>query len=205
MDYNEYVEFIKSCEAYDTEMKSISIDIYELGPEIGILDCDSGDALKVINYVNSIDTEQGKMPQGANSDSASKTTKHDAGSPPAGAGLQGRFKSIDVSREKEVVAKELKELISAAENTFSMHIKTGSGKSKLILTNLSLQDQISELEKISRGIDSRSFSKEQMSIIIIEIKGLAKNRGVLPKDEFQRGLYMIREGRLKEITSKLNV
>ncbi len=75
---------------------------------------------------------------------------------------------------------------------------------RLVLPGLSLQDQITELEKIGRVLDSDSLTGEQIGIIKAEIKGLMENRGS-PASGLQEGLAGIRDARLAEIARRLGI
>ena len=73
-----------------------------------------------------------------------------------------------------------------------------------MLPKLSLQDQISELEKIGMGIDSGAFDDEQMAIIRREV-GALKKTPITPTDRIQKNLLDMRNARLKEVSKKMGV
>lgn len=78
-------------------------------------------------------------------------------------------------------------------------------KNKLILVYLSTEDQISELEKISLGLDQNVFSKEQLETIKEEITGLKNYVNSMNKKGFENsGDSEIRNSRLDEVIKKLD-
>jgi hypothetical protein len=75
-----------------------------------------------------------------------------------------------------------------------------------VLPTLSLQDQISELEKISEGLDEQVFSDEQLKIIKDEVYGLRdriKGEKISATDEFQKSLINLRNQKINEVIKKL--
>ncbi|MDE1824062.1 MAG: hypothetical protein KGI00_04465 [Candidatus Micrarchaeota archaeon] len=97
-------------------------------------------------------------------------------------------------------ASELKGALSGIGKNVSEIKAEPQPKHKNILAHLSLQDQISELEKISMGLGSNSFSKDELQIIRDELDGLSKASGKeVPADEFHRNLTDIRNKRLIEV------
>ena len=78
-------------------------------------------------------------------------------------------------------------------------------KNKLVLVYLSTEDQISELEKISLGLDQNVFNKEQLNTINDEIKGLKEYVDSMVKKGFESGGDSeIRNQRLDEVIKKLH-
>lgn len=114
------------------------------------------------------------------------------------------------SEEVTKAAKEIKNVIGSLGKEFEKGIKKETQKikgEKLILPTLSLQDQISELEKISEGIDEDVFTEEQMKIIKEEVNGL-RDKIMLEKstpiDEFQRSLIALRNQKVEEVFKKIS-
>ncbi len=111
---------------------------------------------------------------------------------------------------KEISAgKEIANIISDAGREFEKKVSEEALKlkrEKLILPTLSIQDQISDLEKMSEGIDENVFNKEQLDIIKLEVEGMnnrLKYEKQPPNDEFQKSLIALRNKRLQEVLDKL--
>jgi hypothetical protein len=114
---------------------------------------------------------------------------------------------------KEVLeaTKEIKNIVGSAgkefERTVKKEIKNIRG-GKLILPSLSLQDQISDLEKMSEGIDEHVFTEEQLNMIRYEVNGLAdkiKFEKPIGKGDFQMSLIALRNKKLTEVLKKVSV
>ncbi|MEM0094310.1 MAG: hypothetical protein QXV17_00800 [Candidatus Micrarchaeaceae archaeon] len=112
--------------------------------------------------------------------------------------------------EAAKAAEEIRKLVGKASAEFEesmLHeirkVKVG----KLILPTLSLQDQLSELEKINEGLDENVFNDEQLKVIRQEVFGLAETlRYEKPKslDAFQASLAAMRAKRLEEAEARLS-
>lgn len=114
-----------------------------------------------------------------------------------------------------------KEMVSAAARLRSMAGGVGrefeggvvrrieeAEQAKLVMPTLSLQDQLSDLEKIKEGLGEGVFNKEQLKIIAQEVKGLSslaarEDQSKLSDD--QRELALMRNQRVKEIKTGLNM
>lgn len=115
------------------------------------------------------------------------------------------------SKEVLEATKEIKNIVGSAgkefERTVKKEIKNIRG-GKLILPSLSLQDQISDLEKMSEGIDEHVFTEEQLNMIRYEVNGLAdkiKFEKPIGKDDFQMSLIALRDKKLAEVLKKVSV
>lgn len=77
---------------------------------------------------------------------------------------------------------------------------------KLVLPSLSLQDQLSDLQGISDGLNEYMFGDEELSIMRAEIFGLEKiARGEkAPSDPIQKNLFEARNSKLAEVIRMLN-
>lgn len=112
-------------------------------------------------------------------------------------------------QEEPAIGKEIENLISGAGKAFESKIaaeRAKVGKGKLVLPTLSIQDQISDLEKMSEGIDEHVFDTEQMKIIRLETEGMSdriRYEKQAPTDEFQMSLVTLRNQRLNEVLAKL--
>jgi hypothetical protein len=122
-------------------------------------------------------------------------------------------KTVPKAPESEEIlraTKEIKELVGSFGKEFEKNIMKEVKRikgGKFILPTLSLQDQISELEKISEGIDEQVFSEEQMKIIKEEVRGLEeklKTEKISVSDEFQKSLIALRNQRLNEVIKKIS-
>ncbi len=203
MDYNECLELIGLAEAYDTEQRSVSVNVYDLGPVVSMKDYDEKEASKVTDFVDAI-TEKQATKQ-ADEAAAPTAQQKPAKALAAAKKLEQRLAASgakSVVKEGEVIAKELESLLAATGQEFSKHIKKKGPA--LVLPTLSLQDQISELEKISSGLDSYAFNDHELKIIKLEVGGLSKNK-TAPADDFQKNLAVMRDSRLKEVSSKLGL
>jgi hypothetical protein len=112
-------------------------------------------------------------------------------------------------REEISASKEIAKIISSAGREFENKVAAEAvkiKKEKIILPTLSIQDQISDLEKMSEGIDENVFNEEQLDIIRLEAGGMddrIKYEKQIPADEFQKSLVDLRNRRLQEVLSKL--
>ena len=77
---------------------------------------------------------------------------------------------------------------------------------KLVLPSLSLQDQLSDLQGISDGLNEYMFGDEELSIMKAEIFGLEKiARGEkAPSDPIQKNLFEARNSKLAEVIRMLS-
>ncbi|MDE1870191.1 MAG: hypothetical protein KGH71_04385 [Candidatus Micrarchaeota archaeon] len=119
-------------------------------------------------------------------------------------------KSI-VSANKEMLsaAKEIGGIVGGAGKELGGMIQEGIAKAKakkLILPNLSVQDQIHELEGISDGIDQKVFDAEQLGIIRQEIDGIKEIGRALKGvaiDPSQREMLALRDKLVLDVGNKL--
>ncbi|MGC8479739.1 MAG: hypothetical protein ACP5M9_03685 [Candidatus Micrarchaeia archaeon] len=111
----------------------------------------------------------------------------------------------DILKDAE---KELQGTISEIGKNVITDIKDmnigASKKNTLILVNLSTDDQINELEKISIGLDQKVFTEEQIKIIKEETNGLYNYIKTITKKGISiGGDGEIRNQRLEEVIKKL--
>lgn len=121
-----------------------------------------------------------------------------------------RMPAVQPKEREEISAgKEIASIISSAGREFEGRVTAEVGKvrkEKMILPTLSIQDQISDLEKMSEGIDENVFNKEQLDIIRLEAEGMddrLRYEKQAPADEFQMSLIALRNSRLQEVLAKL--
>ena len=78
--------------------------------------------------------------------------------------------------------------------------------SDLVLPTLSLNDQLSELEKINLALEGNLFDDEQLGIVKAEAQGLSRSlRKGKPSQDYQKELVELRDKRLKEVLDKLGL
>lgn len=119
--------------------------------------------------------------------------------------IQKRMGVID----KEVLdaAKDLGRLIGGAGKGFEQMMQERITKiqtKKLVLPNLSLQDQIHELEGVLEALDQNALDSDQLKIVRLEIAGVsASRRQEKPQDDSQRSLIASRDKLLSDIGNRL--
>jgi len=84
--------------------------------------------------------------------------------------------------------------------------------SELVLPNLTLADQIAELERIIEGLNEHVFDSEHLAIVVEELEGLnqviedaKKKKKIAPKSDLERSLFELRDQRLAEALALLKV
>lgn len=108
-------------------------------------------------------------------------------------------------------AKEIKTLVGGAGKEYERKVSQEAVRVKkggLVLPTLSVQDQISELEKISTGIDESIFNADMRKIVVDEVEGLsgvARGEKLENMERFQRDLSVVRNQRLEEVRAKLKL
>lgn len=206
MNYDELIQLISSAEASDMESKSVSADVYDIGPQLEIKEYDSDSVEKTIMFIENAEAGSAQAQTLKSGDQqASALTQLDRYNVVKSAQMEG------IKKGGDAIAKELGSLVSKTGGEFSKYVKSKSArpgqpaqKQPLVLVNLSIQDQIGELEKISALIDKGSMSQDQLAIVKLEVGGLMKNRGK-PVDEFQKQAADIRDSRLSEVARKLGL
>ncbi|MCL5428146.1 MAG: hypothetical protein M1321_03110 [Candidatus Marsarchaeota archaeon] len=103
---------------------------------------------------------------------------------------------------------ELDSVIKGAEDAVGNMIEgieqAAAGRAgRPVLVNLSLQDQISELEKISLGFDENVFDRDKLRIVETEVRSLARVVRSRKQQSGPRELIDIRARRLAEVEDKL--
>jgi hypothetical protein len=189
MDYNDCVLLINSTASKDTEVRTISADVYELGPELGIREYGAQEAAAFINSINRL--EGGNVPQPRPTQQAQEKPRR-VEQPSGTAARRPLFGKVAGELETALASKP--------KPAPQPQVEEGD----LVLPKLSLQDQISELEKIGVGIDSGAFDDEQMAIIRREV-GALKKTPIAPTDKIQKNLVGMRNARLKEVSKKLGM
>lgn len=197
MDYNDCIALIGAAEADDQAQRSLEADVYDLGPQVQIRLYGEKEAAEAIDFAAGIDdtyTAVRGVQQGAQGRSVSEAQVK-----AAAIGSRG----VDIAiKEKEAVARELDTMLSAARSRLSS--RAARKQQGLVLPGLSLPDQIGELERISAGIDGKSFTEAQIATIKVEVEGLRKAKAE-PSEGFQKELAAMRDRRLAEVSSKLGL
>ncbi len=112
------------------------------------------------------------------------------------------------SKDLEKAEHELEDAMTKAEKVAEDIVEKAILKavpSGSVLTTLSLQDQIAELEKISIGLDENAFDKERTRIIIGEVKHLSSSVKTRKQDNEKSYLVELRNKRLAEVVQKLHL
>ncbi|MDE1768484.1 MAG: hypothetical protein KGH64_01645 [Candidatus Micrarchaeota archaeon] len=201
MDYEASVALIKEVEGVDKERRSVIVDLVDLGSEIDVTEYTERDIPKIIDYVDAITggtaaAEAVQKTEGAQQDNAAKPQ-------PLPTAAQSYEKA---SETVKAAAAELGKAVARVQKTMPVAKEKSAPPEDegLVMVNLSLNDQISELEKIDRGLDIGAFDNEQTGIIKKEVNGLVKKKYV-PTDKYQEGLLELRDRRLKEVIRKLGM
>jgi len=116
---------------------------------------------------------------------------------------------LSANREMISAAREIGGIVGGAGKELEGMIQESIAKAKakkLILPNLSVQDQIHELEGISDGIDQKVFDSEQLKIIRQEIDGIKEIGKALKGVEIeasQREMVALRDKLVADVGNKL--
>ncbi len=199
MYYNDCVQYISSVEAYDSQDRSATADVYDFGEQVQIQEIDRA---KAASLIESIEGLEGGTAQGASQAPEEQALGPKQKVPPqrvTGRAGEQAGKAVHAAGDLSKLmantgagagraVSELYAVAGRAGEKISKRVGSKGRKEKLVATELSLQDQINELEKIGLGLDGNAYGPEQISIIKTEILGLLKNRGKPPANEFQKGL-----------------
>ena len=203
MDYNESVSLIDSVQSKDTEVRTVVADIYDLGDEISIREYLEVESVELVHGIEK-QPEAAKAPEEAAKQPIVQRQKETA--------VRRMPNVLDkITEKKKEVAKELEDMIKAetrarAPEPEKVNETPAPKKEALVLPELSLQDQVRELEKIELGLDQGVFESIQLEIIKREVAGLKEAAGnIVPADDFQKNLVQIRNSRLSEVSKRLGV
>lgn len=225
MDYEECVALISAAEAADTTQKVISADVYDLGSSVAINRYDDKKVEETMAFIER-SSASASQPQGQ---AAQPQVPGGMRSSPSAGVAQAKKQGEAVAKElgsllsktgtefsKHVKktatqpapqkAQQPMPTVQQVQQKAPQAAPTPSqpAQQKLVLVSLSLQDQITELDKINTMLDSKIFNDSQLQIVKLEINGLMKNK-ITPSDDFQKGLVAMRDSRLKEIAGKLGL
>ncbi len=219
MDYDGAVELIKKTEAYDTAQRAIMVNLTDFDDKIPLKEYNYREVASLVTFVDRVDASQ----SGPKGTSQAGAPQPDVPTQPAGmthismpnaaeqmapqpqAQRSAQAPAAKSAGGLSAAAAELREAVSHIESSVGS-IREKRSTEKLVLPNLSLSDQLNELEKINLGIDGSIFNAEQLEIIKTEIKGLAKTalkHKQPPAD--QKDMMELRDKRLKEVLIKLGI
>jgi hypothetical protein len=204
MDYQIAVDILKSLESEDTAHSSVTLNMKGIiGEGLSIKSyegkTDAKKIMDLINLVNSMD------PEGLKQQSEQKVAQQ----APKKSAANQVFKPFG-EKESKKAAKDMHGIVNSLDKGTSpapaLAVVSESSKT-LILPELSIQDQINELEKLSIGVDANIFDRSQLAIISTEINGLKDSitGEKKPVEEFQKNLIDLRDKRLSEVISKLKI
>ncbi len=131
--------------------------------------------------------------------------------PQAQAQVQVRVPKREVTRETVSAASRLRSMVGGAGKELAESVSTKMEQAKeaeLVMPKLSVQDQLSDLEKIKEGLNENVFNDEQLGIIVDEIKGMSQisaREDTSRMSADQRELVLMRNQRIKEIKGRLNI
>lgn len=117
----------------------------------------------------------------------------------------------EIGGEMQGAASKLKEMTGGISKEFAESVSKEVEKAKeegLIMPTLSLQDQLSDLEKIEEGLGAGVFDKDQIKIIVQEVTALssiAAHEGAGSFGEEQGDTVLMRNQKIKEIKDRLNI
>lgn len=112
-----------------------------------------------------------------------------------------RAAGADIARIVVELEKDAGRLESTVEDKVSR-----MGKGNMVMDKMSLQDQISDLEKIYLGVEQGAFSEIQLAVIKSEVKNLhmiAKRQNIDNLDDAQKSIVILRNQRLEDVLNKL--
>lgn len=208
MDYEQSVDLIKGVEGEDPSARSVVVSLVESDDKVDIKEYSEKEVGQLVNFVEKVTgsliaggaAQPGTGTAQAGTQEVAVQRNPDIRIPEAPEMKIERKKANKVFQD---AGKELEKAVAGVENTISNVSEKNSGE-KLILVNLSISDQINELEKISLGLDGNVFTPEQRKIIITEVSGLYR-RKPKPVGDFQKEAAAIRDKRLKEVMDKLGL
>jgi hypothetical protein len=222
-DYENALAIIGAAGAAQAGLGRVAIDLDEvLSKRISIKRVDYAEVRGLLDLI-----ETKKAEEEAEASSKQKVQKDvDVGRRIFGRGISGAEKGLGraaalVRKEfgessggraiAESAARELNRSVKSVEKEFGEAVQRDSGKvgaNGLVMPRLSLQDQLSELEKISEGLDRGAFNEDQKKMIASEIAGMdaiSAKEDAGGQDENLKELVALRARRISDIKSKLNI
>ncbi|MEM3839152.1 MAG: hypothetical protein QXF01_01060 [Candidatus Micrarchaeaceae archaeon] len=210
LSYDDAVNFINEVEAGAGESKIVVINLkVALKEGVKIKEYEGLDAEKIVERVESVSPEG--IVDFANQPEArgglGKTVAAAANTLNKGVSkLQPELETYS-----KVAGEELRKVVSKAETkTRNLHnlslSKKNAGKTNgpMVMPQLSLPDQIAELDRILAGLDANIFNGDQLKLIIMEVKALRES---IKKENVRQdgNLAAIRNQKLKLVEERLKI
>lgn len=230
MDYDNAVEAIKKAEAYDVAPRTVMVNLVDFEDSMKVKEYSSRETASLMSYLDRVGLGQvleakGQQQKPAQQKKAAAPSAAPAKpyaapqapmqqytapqpsvqtqqpTPPA----QSPKPRTNIFKGLEGAAAELADAVSHAEKGIAQ-VYERKPASDLVLPTLSLNDQLSELEKINLALDGNLFDNEQLGIVKTESLGLARSlRKGKPSQDYQKELVELRDKRLKEVLDKLGL
>jgi hypothetical protein len=114
-------------------------------------------------------------------------------------------------KETEKAAEKVRNMAGGKGKEFEKKVNKEIEKAEkkgLVIPRLSLQDQLSDLEKIDEGIAEGVFDKEQTKIILDEVKTISyisSHEDIEKFSEDQKEIVFMRNQKIKEIKDRLHI
>lgn len=201
MDYEQAAELIKSVEAEDPATRSVVVSLADSEDKVEIREYSEKDVRELVGFVEKVSGSQtagtAQAPSAQVEAAQQNPDIHD------NIDAAGVKKKTIIDKAFDDAGRELEKAVAGVENKVDGAREKSQGQ-QLVLVNLSLNDQINELEKISFGLDGNVFTPEQRRILIMEVNGLLKKKEK-PAGDFQKDLAVLRDKRLKEVSYKLGI
>ncbi len=223
MDYDNAVEAIKKAEAYDITPRTVTVNIVDFEDSMKVKEYSSRETASLMSYLDRVGL--GQILEAKGQQSQRKPAPQKAAAAPAKpytapqaqmqqyaapAAAQSRIEAqqkprANIFKGLEGAAAELADAVSRAEKGIA-EVRERTPASDLVLPTLSLNDQLSELEKINLALEGNLFDNEQLSIVKAEALGLARSlRKSKPSHDYQKELVELRDKRLKGVLDKLGL
>lgn len=197
MNYKEAISIIEQIEGEKEEEREYMIDPSNIEPNLPVRTVSYKEVLAQLPLIKGVEKEVAEEEQKVQQ-------------PVAPAPTPQKIKPI---KPREVIfSKELSEAaarLSKITNISEVETKIKEAREKrmvkkLVLPTLSINDQISDLEKISEGLDEHVFSKEQLKIIKEEAQGLARLIAEGKQPTTPEDLVGLRNQLLRQVIEKAN-
>ena len=118
---------------------------------------------------------------------------------------------LEVGKEMAGAADRLRSIVGSAGRGLEESIQREEEKREernLVMPRLSVQDQLSDLEKMAEGLQEGVFDAGQKKIITEEIRWLssaASRKNLSGMNDEMRELVLLRDQKVKEIKGRLNI
>lgn len=162
--------------------------------------------VKTVAYADIANRLEGRTEQ-----QGSEAVHEEAAPAPQRAEARAEMPRLAVNTEMRGAAGALRSMVGGIGRELEEGIKREEEKRAekgLVMPKLSVQDQISDLEKINEGLQESVFNGEQKGIIAQEVRWLssAAARGNLSGlNDYMRELVLIRDQKVKEIKGRLHI